>query len=67
LKGAISIDTITGVIKSKTQYSGIKPALSTKGLIIKYNKWDDIYISPQNAELFISKLKEINSKIEITD
>ena len=67
LKGAISIDTITGIVRNKKQYrySGIKPALSTKGLIVKYNKWDDIFISPKDVDLFINNLKEINNKIEV--
>lgn len=50
LKGSINIDTIFEIVKNKTQCSGIKPSLSTKGLIIKYNVWDDIYLSPKYAD-----------------
>jgi hypothetical protein len=42
-----------------------KPALSQIGLIITYNKFDDIYLSPENEANFIAKLLEINPKIEI--
>ncbi|MFC4740341.1 PH domain-containing protein [Flavobacterium ponti] len=42
-----------------------KPALSQIGLIITYNKFDDIYISPQNESDFITELLSINPNIEI--
>jgi hypothetical protein len=67
IKGSIAIDTITEIVKGKTQYSGVKPALASKGLIVKYNRWDDIYISPKDAGLFIDRLKEINPDIKVTE
>lgn len=42
-----------------------KPALSHIGLVITYNKYDDIYISPENEEEFLKHLLEINPNIEI--
>jgi hypothetical protein len=66
INGSINIDTIHEIVKGKTSFSGVKPALSTKGLIIKYNKWDDIYISPKDADLFINALKEINPDIQVS-
>lgn len=66
LKGSIKIDSITEIVKNKTQFSGIKASISTKGLIIKYNRWDDVYISPKDQQLFIDKLKAINPGIQIT-
>lgn len=45
--------------------SNLKPGLGSKGLIIKYNKYDDIYISPKKKQAFINALLEINSHIEI--
>ncbi|WP_339886990.1 PH domain-containing protein [uncultured Flavobacterium sp.] len=65
--GKIDIKTI---IKIK-HHDGIfvptvwKPALSQVGLIITYNKYDDIYLSPQNEADFIVQLLEINPTIEI--
>jgi len=67
IKGEIPINTITEVVKNKSSYSGVKPALSLKGITIKYNRWDDIYISPKDADLFINELKEINPAIKITE
>lgn len=65
--GKIDIKTI---IKIK-HHNGIfvptiwKPALSHIGLIITYNKYDDIYISPKNEAEFIEQILEINPTIEI--
>ena len=42
-----------------------KPALSHIGLIITYNKYDDIYISPERSADFIAKLLEKNPSITI--
>ncbi|RKR84098.1 PH (Pleckstrin Homology) domain-containing protein [Mucilaginibacter gracilis] len=64
LKGSINISTIVEIVKNKTQFSGIKPSLSTKGIIIKYNKWDDIYISPIDIDRFIGALKNVNPSIK---
>jgi len=66
IKGTISINAITEIVKNKKMYSGVKVALVTKGLLVKYNKWDDIFISPNDADQFIKKLKEINNNIEVT-
>lgn len=42
-----------------------KPGCHHKGLEILYHKYDDIFISPENRELFIAQLQEINPNIEI--
>lgn len=40
-----------------------KLSLSDKGIIIHYNQYDDIYISPNNSELFITELLKLNPNI----
>lgn len=40
-----------------------KPALSHRGLIITFNKYDDIYISPEKQQEFITKLQALNPNI----
>lgn len=66
-KGHIAINSI----KKIELHNGIivpviwKPALSHIGLIITYNHYDDIYISPENREEFIQKLTQINPKINL--
>jgi hypothetical protein len=66
-RGIITIENIrkiehhSGVIVPVT----FKPALNTKGLIIHYNSFDDIYISPKQEDLFLEELLKINPNIEI--
>lgn len=67
LKGQIKIEDITQITKGKTLWVGLKPATSRNGLIIKYNKYDEIYISPKTNETFIKKILELNSNIKITE
>ena len=66
IKGKIIIDEITEIIKNKTLWSGLKPATSRNGLIIKYKKFEEIYISPETNDIFINKILEINKSIKIT-
>jgi len=65
--GKIAVKTIRKI----QHHNGIfvptlwKPALNKIGLIISYNKFDDIYISPENEADFIKNLLQINPTIEI--
>ena len=67
IQGSIPIAEIHQITiqKSFSFYSGMKPALGNFGIVIKYNRWDDIYLSPQNKEIFVAELKKINPNIEI--
>ena len=65
IRGKINIVDIREVEANKTLYVGIKPALARKGLIIKYNKYDEIYIIPNTNESFIRKLMELNREIKV--
>lgn len=40
-----------------------KPALSHIGIIITYNKYDDIYLSPEKQAEFIATLQHLNPNI----
>jgi len=66
-RGKININSIRKI----ERHSGLivpvtyKPALGTKGLIIYYNKFDDIYISPKEEEVFLEELIRINPNIEV--
>lgn len=66
-KGRIEIDTIREIVIGKTLWSGIKPALSTNGLIIKYNRFDEVYISPKNKMDMVAHLLQLNPDIVISD
>lgn len=65
IKGSIDIRKILDVSKNKKFFAGLKPALSGKGIVIKYNKWDEIYVSPENMGEFIAALQEVNPDIKI--
>lgn len=66
-RGNIAIDKIRKIERWNKWYvtSTMKPALDSDGLIIYYEKFDDIYISPKNKENFIKMLLEINPNIEV--
>lgn len=65
--GKINTDRITEIIKGKTLWVGFRPATATKGLIIKYDKYNELYISPKTNETFINKILELKSDIKISD
>lgn len=65
IKGKINLDRIKEVEVGKTLWAGFKPATAMKGLILKYDLYNEIYISPKTNEAFISKLMELNSNILI--
>ena len=67
LRGKIEIQNIKEILIGKTMWSGIKPALARKGLIIKYNNYDEIYVAPENNDEMISDLLKINSEIKIVE
>lgn len=66
-KGKISLNRITEIVKGKTLWVGFRPATARKGLIIKYDKFNELYISPKTNESFIEKLLELNKNIKITE
>ena len=66
LSGEIKIERIREIIKGRTLWSNLKSATAKNGLIIKYEKYEQIYISPKTNESFIEKILEINENIKIT-
>ncbi len=66
-RGRIAIASIREITKNKTLFVGFKPALGQKGLIIRYNGWDEIYISPRNKEAFLAELLQNNGAIVIKE
>jgi len=65
--GKISVDRITEIVKGKTLWVGFKPATSRKGLIVKYDKYNEIYISPKTNETFIKNILELKKDIIIKE
>ncbi len=66
IKGEIDIGSIRPILKGKTRWVGVKPALATGGLIVKYNRYDDVYIAPEASDALIADLLTINPSIQVT-
>lgn len=54
----IPYSSIRKVEKQKGIYAGIKFSTAWKGLVVHYNKYDELLISPENEELFLEKITE---------
>ena len=67
LKGNIKLDRITEVVKNRTMWVGFRPATARKGLIVKFDRFNEIYISPKTNDAFIAKLLELNHAIIISE
>ncbi|OAQ38529.1 hypothetical protein A5893_13985 [Pedobacter psychrophilus] len=65
-KGKILIADIKEITKNTTKWVGYKPATARKGIIIKYKKYDDIYISPDSNVAFIKEILKIKANIKIS-
>jgi Bacterial PH domain len=59
----IDITKIRKIEKTNSILSA--PALSLDRLLVKYNKFDEVYISPKEKQIFIEELLKINSTIEV--
>ncbi len=66
LNGKIEITKIREIHYIKGfSYPTFKPALAGGGIVLKYNSFDDIYISPENQEDLIAELKKIKPEIAV--
>ena len=65
LFGKFSISSIHKVAVNQTLWVGTLPATAKNGVIIYYNKYDEIYFSPSDNEAFVAALLEINPEIEV--
>ncbi len=65
IRGQIEIERINEIVKGKTLWVGLKPATARNGLIIKYDKYNEVYISPENNDLLINELLKRNNRIKI--
>jgi hypothetical protein len=65
LFGKFSVSNIHKVAVNQTLWVGTRPATARNGVIIYYNKYDEIYFSPSDNEAFVDALLEINPEIEV--
>lgn len=64
LKRKIEINSIRKIEKSNSLGSIYKIATAFNGITIHYNKFDDVFISPENLLEFCKLLKEQNPSIQ---
>ena len=66
-RGRIDITKIQKIKKHSGMFVpvSIKPALDTKGFIITFNNMDDVFVSPQNSDIFLEEIQKINPKVEV--
>ena len=57
-KKEIPYSSIKKVEKQQGIYAGVKFSTAWKGIIVHYNKYDELLISPENEEIFIVKIQE---------
>ena len=57
-KKEIPYSAIKKVEKQQGIYAGVKFSTAWKGIIVHYNKYDELLISPENEEIFIVKIQE---------
>ena len=67
INGKINPNRIKEIVKGKTLWMGFRPATARKGLIIKYDQYGEIYISPKSNEAFIEQILELNRNIKISE
>lgn len=64
-RGKIAITDITQLTCGETMWAGYRPALARKGIVVRYRRWSEIYISPKDQEAFVAALVERNPNITI--
>lgn len=67
LKGTIPIARIKKLVLNETLWVGNKPALAPKGIVITFNKFDEVYIAPINNKEFAAALVAINPEIQVIE
>lgn len=66
IAGEIPTKHITEIIVGETLWVGLKPATAKNGIIVKYGRFDEVYISPNSNESFVKKLKELHPGVVVT-
>ncbi|MBO0953168.1 PH domain-containing protein [Fibrella forsythiae] len=63
VRGQLEVWRINQVQVGVTQWTGVKPALAGGGLLITYNRYDEIYLAPADNEALLADLLAINPAI----
>jgi len=63
----IPLESIRSIEIGTTMWAGFKPAFARNGLIIRYNTYDEVYISPRKQNLFLKEIKKHGPNIHFID
>lgn len=66
IRGSIELDRIREIHKETTVWGGFRPATARKGLLIKYDAYEEIYISPEDNDAFIKYVTFLKEDILVT-
>ena len=58
-KGKVEIQSIREIQVGKSMWTGLRVATAMDGLIIRYDQYNEVYISPDSNSSFIEKLKQV--------
>lgn len=67
-KGSIDSNKITKVTRADSLMdisAMVKPCLTAKPLLIRYNQYDDLAVSPKEEEEFLNELRKLNAAISV--
>jgi len=64
-RGRIEIASIRQVEPNKTRWVGFRPALARRGIVVNYNKYDEIYFSPDDNDAFVQALLNVRADIAV--
>ncbi len=64
-RGKIALTRIKEVVVGTTVWVGFRPATARNGILIKYDTYEELYISPKTNESFVTALKELKSDLII--
>ncbi len=57
-KRSITYSSIRKIAKHKGLYAGLKFSTAWNGLVVHYNKYDELLISPEREEEFIKEIEK---------
>lgn len=64
-KRRIPYNSMRKIEQNTSLYAGLKMSTAFRGIIIHYNKYDELFISPSESERFIALIQERNSLVEV--
>ncbi|EON75321.1 hypothetical protein ADIS_4234 [Lunatimonas lonarensis] len=65
MKGEVDVDSIKSIDVGITRWVGERAALATRGILIKYNRYDDLFVAPMNTEELVRDLLALNPGIHV--